>query len=202
MESYGGDAVVGEQGLDIVAVVAARLVADRDDVGDGQSPALHGDVERDVARLGDHGDAALHPLGAVGVRPQHAAVEQIEDPVAVGTDDGHAGGGLDEAALQGDALAPDLGEAGGIAHGRPRAAGGEVPHDGDGRHAGRRDESGIGSLGQIGDGAVGAMARDLRLVEVDGPDRAGITDTLALPDDDRRQPAADDGDMTRLEEAA
>ena len=78
-----------------------RLVADRDDVGDGKSAPLHGDADGDVGGLRDDGDASFRPRPSptMLVRPQRHAVEVVDEAIAVGTDDGHSRRRVDQFAL-------------------------------------------------------------------------------------------------------
>ena len=53
-------ALIGDEGLEDVLDAAAGLVADGDHVGQVQSALLQGEIQPDVAALGDDADAALH----------------------------------------------------------------------------------------------------------------------------------------------
>ncbi len=113
------------------------LVAHGDEPGDAQ-PALDeedGEVEDQVAALAEHGDLPGREHGVAQLQPGAG----VGDPDAVRTDqhrtrlagDGHRLG------LGPGALLPELGEAGGDRHDRPRTGGDRLLHGRDER--GRRD---------------------------------------------------------------
>ena len=77
----------------------------------------------------------VDPHRAVLVGPERCAVEQVDETVAVGTDEGHVAGGIEKRGLQGRAVAGfglGLAKAGGEADGTAGAAGAEGPHRLDG----------------------------------------------------------------------
>ena len=72
---------------------------------------MHGQVQADVAALGDQGHALALALAAMLVRPQGHAIQIIEHAVAIRTYQRHAARRLYQSGLQCDAIAADLGKA-------------------------------------------------------------------------------------------
>ena len=115
-----GDARVVDQGGDAVRQADLGLIAERHQMADRQAAPLHGEVEADIAGLGQDGDAALAAPAAMLVEPEQGAVEIVDDAVAVGAEDRHVARGLDQRRLQLHAAAADSRKPGGVAD---RAAG-------------------------------------------------------------------------------
>ena len=95
-----GDARIVDQGGEAVRQPDAGLVAQRHQMPDRQPAPLHGQVEADIAGLGQDRDAALAAPAAMLVEPEQGAVEIVDRAVAVGAEDRHPARGRDQRLLQ------------------------------------------------------------------------------------------------------
>ena len=89
VEPDGRHPFLAGEGADGVVEVELELVAEGQHIGDRQSPPLHGEVERDVGRHRDEGDAGVDPAAALLVGPEHRAVDVVQHAVAVRADERH-----------------------------------------------------------------------------------------------------------------
>ena len=192
--------VLGERG-DVVGEAERGLVADGNHVGDRQGAVLHGQVDAHVAALGHDGDAALDRLAAVRVRPQRRAVQVVERAEAVGPDQRHLAGRLDQPPLQLGPRGTDLGETGGVADAAAGPARGQRAHHLDARLGGHGDEGGVRGLGKFAHARVAGQAFDRLAARVDRPDLAGEADAPALANHGRRLVPTDDRDVAGAEQA-
>ncbi|MNP07103.1 hypothetical protein D3C76_991150 [compost metagenome] len=126
MQADGGDARLVEQHVHQFGHPQLRLVADRGHVGHRQRAVAHGQVVGEVAALGQHRHALLHRFAAMGHRPQRAAVQVVEQAVAVGAEQGHVARGFKQLLLQGLAFGAGFGETRGIADSAAGADGGQL----------------------------------------------------------------------------
>ncbi len=192
--------IVG-QGIDIVRRVEDRLVARADDVGEGHGTVVAAEIERDVAALHDDRAAGLDLMAEGTGGPQADAVDEVEQPVAIGPDHREVARCLGELRLQGDAFAADLGVTGRVADGSTAAARAQLAEDVDGRLARDRDEGGVRRLWQICDRGVAFTPAQLRIFRVDDPDFAGEAGVGTAPDRIRHRLSADDRDVPRPQQA-
>ena len=125
VQADGRDPLLTGEELDGVVQVELEAVAERDHVGDGQAAALHREVEADVGRGGDDGDASLDAPAALLVGPEHGPADVVEQAVAVGPDQDHVAAGVEELPRELGALLAGLGEAGGVRDGAARVQRGE-----------------------------------------------------------------------------
>ena len=102
---------VGQERVNQAFHAVACLVAHGNQIGHRQCAPLHGQVQADVAALGDERHAALYPLAPVLVGPQSHTVQIIQHAVAIGPEQGHGARLLHELLLQRMALGPHLGKA-------------------------------------------------------------------------------------------
>ena len=168
--------------------------------GDGYRAKVHRERDREVAALRHDGDAAVAAPAAVLVRPERCAVEVVDETVAVGPQDRHVAGRLDQRRLQGRALLPRFAEARGVADGAPRPAGGECPHHVDRAVAAHADEGGVRRFGQVRDRAEAGQPGHLAPRRVHRVDGAREVHAPALLDDAGRFAPAHRADRAGLEE--
>ena len=163
-------------------------------------------VDRDVAALRDHGDAAGR-RDVVAVAPEGCPAHDGDESVAVRPADRQVvlQRVLAQLPLQLAAVL-DLGEAGSDDDGAADAeAAGLVDQAGD-RGRRRRDDDGVRHLGQVGQRRVAADAEHLGLARVDAEDGSvevggdQVVERLVAVGVDARR-GADDGDGARGEKA-
>ncbi len=147
VQADGADARVCEQRLHDGLHAVTGLVAHGNQIGQRQAAPLHGQVQADVAALGDDGHPALHPLPAVLVRPQRHAVQVIQHAVAVGPHQRHVTRRSYQFLLEGHACAAHFGKAGGVANRPARAARSQRPHHAHSSGCGHCDKAGVGRFG-------------------------------------------------------
>ena len=192
VEADCGDArVVQHCGAD-VGHSGLRLVADACDICERQRAALHCDVVCDVGRLRDDCEAGVGLFSAVLVGPQRDAVQVVEESVAVGSEDGHCSGGVDEFVLERAVVC--FGESGGEEDGAAASDVGELFCDADGFIFVHPDERGVGRLCEVGDGGDAWDSVDGFALGVDGMERSGEFHFDAFPDDIPGPVPADGGD--------
>ena len=146
-QSDRGDAPVVEERFDRVLGAEAGLVADRDHLAEPQPSLLEREVDRDVAALGDDGRRTVVAAHAVLVGPQGDPVEGVDEAVAVGAEQRHVAGGLEQFGLE-VALA-GLGEPRAVADRAADALCCQRAHGGDGGVAVDAEEHRIRHLGQV-----------------------------------------------------
>ena len=121
----GGDAVVVEQRARYRRRSQAGPIAQCDHDGERHGTPVHGQCDGKVAALREDGHAALDAPATVLVRPQRHTVEIVDEPVAVGSDDGHAARCFEQCRLQAFAGLTGFAEARGVAHGAAGPASGQ-----------------------------------------------------------------------------
>ena len=205
MQAEGGDAVVFQQGGADLGQAKLGLVAGGGDIGQRQAARLHGDVDRHVGALGEHGHATFDSGAAMLVGPEQGTVEVVDEAVAVGPDDRHLAGRVEQLRLKVAAVAGfglRLAEAAGETDRAAGAALAQVADGVDGEVAVDADESGVGRPGQIFEPSEGGDTADFGALGVDGPDRPGEAHLAALLDDaGAPRAAADHGDGAGLQQA-
>ena len=183
VQADGTDSRVAAERIDEVMEVGAGGIAECGHASERQMPTLHGEVERDVAALGEHRHAAAvdrKTLTAMAVGPQSSSVEVVEQTVAVGPEEGHAAGGVEQLTLQIGTRFADLGESRGVADGAARATRRQVGNECDRRLGTHRNETRIRGDRQLGRAAHAAHALDRLATWVDGVELAIEADALAL----------------------
>ena len=199
IEPGGAHPVVGKKASRHVGEACLRLVADAGHVGDRQAARLHADIDRDVRRLADDGDAAFDLTAAMLVRPQHRAVEIIQNAIAVRPQKRHRPGRRDKRRLQ--VRIARLGESrretdrAAAPHRREgcRRFDGGVPVDAEERRVGRRRQ--VVKAAETGDAGHRLALR------MDRPDVAVEPRLHALRDDVVGPPAAENDDRTGPEQS-
>ena len=172
------------------------LVAQRHDPGDVEVPALHGEVDRDVAALAQQRDAALATGQPVDIGPQCRAGHRRQRPVTVGPDQGHVCSRGHQLGLEGRSGLAGLRETRGVAHRRARAASGQLAHDLDGGMAVHPHEGGVGTGRQFAHRGEGGKASQLP-ARIDGPHVAREAERPAGVDSQLGGCAPDEGQRPR-----
>src|SRR6202008_2804175 len=111
-----GDPLIAAQVLDQLLGCEARLVADGEHDADRERTAIEKQIECDRAALADERHAALAPLSDELIGPERRTVEEVDEAVAVGAEEGQVTGAREQ--LLGEAaarLGSGLGEPGGKA---------------------------------------------------------------------------------------
>ena len=140
---------VRQQALDQALHAVSRFVAHGNQVGQRQATGLHGQVQADIATLGDQCHALALALAAMLIGPQSHAVQVIEHPVAIRAYQRHAARRLHQSSLQRDAIAPDLRKARGITNSPTGATRGQLAHHLDRGLTRHGHKAGIRRLGQV-----------------------------------------------------
>ena len=201
IEGDGADMAVLGQDIDVIGDGQDRLIARGDDIGERQGAVVLGQVEGQIAALGDDGHAPLGPLAPEAGGEHGHALDIVQQAVAIGPDGRQIARRGHQLLLQLDPLAPHLGEASGIADRPARPHGGELAHHLHrqlGRHG---DEGRIRRGRQIGEGLVAAPPADLGIGGIDRPDLPGEAGIDAIADGRRQLLPADEGDMARRQQA-
>jgi hypothetical protein len=188
------------ENLDEILQPHHRLVARRDHIGEGNGALAHGQIGGQHAALGDDGGTVARAGPAVREGPEGRPVDIVDHAVTVRPDQRHLAGRLDQRRFGSRALGAGFPEAGGVAD---HAAGTQAAQAGDAVDGGRPGygyEHRIGRLGQVLDLCETSMPGDLPPLRIDRPQGAGETDAGAFPHHRFRVPAADDGDMARLQQ--
>ncbi len=178
-----------------------ELVPQGHHVGDRQSSSLHRKVEGDVGGCRNDGHTLLHPPSTLLIRPQHRAVEIVEEPIAVRSHEGHIARRLEQLLLELGSFITRFGEAGGIADGAPSVPGGEIADDIDGEVAVDTNVGGVRAARKFLNRAVDLASENLVLLGMDRPDLAVIPHAITLADDLLGLIAAKYCDGTRFYEA-
>ena len=100
MQAQRGDARIAQKRARDFRLPGLGLVAAGHHHGDGQRPALHGQVDRDVRRLRQDRDAALHGFHPMLIGPNCGSIKGIDEAIAVGSEDRHVPRGLQQPVLQ------------------------------------------------------------------------------------------------------
>ena len=96
IQSESADTLIRAQHFDQVLDREPGLVADREQVTDRQRTTVEGESQPDRATLADQCDPALERFADDLVRQQCTAIEEIDDAVAVGAEEGHGRSGFDQ----------------------------------------------------------------------------------------------------------
>ena len=198
-QADGGDPVVVQQGRHGIVGAEGRLVADRDHRAEAQAALLERQVDGDVAALGDDGHAAVVQAATVLVRPQRHPVEGVDEAVAVGPEERHVAGGLQEVRLQ--CRLTGLGEAGAVADGAAGTHRPQLVHGGDGGMAVDAEEGGVGHPRQVLHRGHARHTGDVLPRRVDGPQLAREAELAALLDHPDGRLAAEHRHGARRQEA-
>lgn len=148
---------------------------------------LHGEVNGDVARLGDDPDTSINSFATVNIWPEHRPGTGVDKSVAVGANDWHVSGCCDETCLT---IGTDFARLGELRCVYDRASDAEsvrLFHDVDGTLGGHPNEHGVGNGRKIG------QRREVR-VGMNPPDVPLVTESAGLLGGELRPCPADKRD--------
>ena len=83
-----------------VGLGGLRLVATGEHIANWQAAVLHREVNGDIGALGQNRHTPLHPAAPMLIRPNRAAIKSIHKPIAIGPEDWHLSGGLNQRGLK------------------------------------------------------------------------------------------------------
>ncbi len=89
IKAYRTDALVIDQSIEGAGKIRLSLIPKRNQIGNRQTPRLHGEIDTDITALGQYGDATLYPFTTVLIRPQQSAIQIVDDAVAIGAEYRH-----------------------------------------------------------------------------------------------------------------
>ena len=178
-----------------------RLVAHAHHRHDGHLALLEDQHLGERAALAHDGDAGAVAARHAIARPHVEAEPVVQHAVAVGPDDRHVAGGLDQAGLQSLALRPLLREPGRVAHRAPRPALRELGQDIDAALRRHRDIGAVRPLRQVAHGGEHRVPVHLRTAGMHVPHLAPEAEVGAVAQCRLRPRAPDERDVPGTQQA-
>jgi len=106
---------ISAKDIDAVCQGHHRLVPDRRHERERNGALAHGEIGREHAALGDDRGSVSRARSAARERPQGGSVQIVDEPVAVGSDQGEVARRLDESRLESRTVRARLRESCGVA---------------------------------------------------------------------------------------